>query len=50
MSWTGVVAGVSPAEAPVAGVVDCAQRGENRTDDIGSGKLGTRLALEFTDC
>ena len=44
------MAGVSPAEAPAAGVVDCAQRGENRTDDIGSGKLGTRLALEFTDC
>jgi len=44
------VAGVSPAEAPVAGVVDCAQRGENRTDDIGSGKLRTGFALEFADC
>jgi hypothetical protein len=47
VSAAGVLSGHS---CPCHGDRPLLTRGGNRADDIGSGKLGTRLALEFADC
>jgi hypothetical protein len=47
VSAAGVLSGHS---CPCHGDHPLLTRGGNRAGDIGSGKLGTRFALEFADC